>query len=628
MARRLRLFLLFLLLVFLPAALSGDASLNVSLSLVVKGPSKTYAVVVGINGLEDRTYIKSDLVSAEQDAAKVFAAITASSTGLATKSSSVLLLGPKATRIAILEEIRTRRDNLKPGEELIIYFSGRSSVSPKGDEVFLWPYDSRSGPTPSVLGLNRDILNGAPKNSGLIFIGDGCHIGAGFTEGINNENPAIGVLSSSKSDELAFEKPDGGSFTTGLLSALNSPETDVDGDGLISLEEAFVGLYPTVVSSSFSRQHPTLAGTSVHRLMLSRAPLLMNSVEFDTSLPAEISTSTELAINGKQVRVDQSKSTPRKLVLLGDPNGVVGKGLNYVETKKHQYLYWRETEKLQNFQNPYKSSYAVLVAIDDYDRIRDPLHRGKTGYEPRGFMVERAEELHRTLTHLGFPEQHVLTLYNERGTSEQIEKTLQTFWKGGEHEEADRVLFYFGGHGDTFNGSGVLITYDFDAKRPTSSGFLMRDLVTRHSENMISHQVLFALDACASGLAVYKTLGKPNLVSDNKFRQLSIVRNDTDQKARNFLVAGTVDQPAVWDNGGVFTQALISGLEGKADANSDRLIQLSELFTYVSNEVAARASEKGVRQEVQEYNLDVLGTGKMIFLAEDTNLINSSTQDK
>lgn len=146
----------------------------------------------------------------------------------------------------------------------------------------------------------------------------------------------------------------------------------------------------------------------------------------------------------------------------------------------------------------------------------------------------------------------------------------------------------------------------------------MRDLVTRHSENMITHQVLFALDACASGLAVYKTLGNPTKRTDNTFKQLSIVRNDTDQEARNFLVAGTADQPAVWDNGGVFTQALVAGLQGKADANSDRLIQLSELFTYVSNEVARRASEKGVRQEVQEYNLDSLGSGKVIFLADGT----------
>src|SRR5262249_2376247 len=99
-------------------------------------------------------------------------------------------------------------------------------------------------------------------------------------------------------------------------------------------------------------------------------------------------------------------------------------------------------------------------------------------------------------------------------------------------------------------------------------------------------------------------------------QQLSIIRNDTIEKARNVLVAGVEDHPAVWDNGGIFTQALIAGLNGKGDLNNDRLIQFNELSTYVSNEVARRAAEKGWRQEVQPYVLDSLGTGRMIFLSD------------
>jgi hypothetical protein len=84
--------------------------------------------------------------------------------------------------------------------------------------------------------------------------------------------------------------------------------------------------------------------------------------------------------------------------------------------------------------------------------------------------------------------------------------------------------------------------------------------------------------------------------------------------ARNFLVAGTGNQPALWENGGFFTQALIEGLRGKADLNGDRIIQFAELATFVSNQVARKAAEKGVRQQVEPYILDTFGTGKMVFL--------------
>ena len=113
-----------------------------------------------------------------------------------------------------------------------------------------------------------------------------------------------------------------------------------------------------------------------------------------------------------------------------------------------------------------------------------------------------------------------------------------------------------------------------------------------------------------------------------QFQQLSIIRNDTVPKARNFLVAGTEDHPALWDNGGVFTQALVDGLNGKADLNNDRLIQFWELSTYVSDEVARRASEKNVRQEVQPYILDALGTGKIIFLSDERQVGSDSRRQQ
>jgi uncharacterized caspase-like protein len=606
--------LIALLSVLIPYWLFGNAGLVVDLKS--KGPRKTYAVVIGINYADRPGFAM--LLSPEREATAIFTVLTDTSTGLATPSSSVLLLGSAATHRAVVEAIVSRRDQLKEDEALIIYFAGYSRFSDLDQEVYLFPYDGHAANGGrDGIALSREILDSAPKNADLIFIGDGCRIGTNFTDRIGQRNPRVGVLAASKSDEMAFELEDGSPFANALQKLLSSPLADLDGDGFISLEEAYVGIYAQVLRSSQGLQHPSASGPRIHRLMLARAPLSKQALEFDSPVPEDLATADELVINDKPIKVDTAHSSAKELILLGDANGVVGKGLTYLSTKKQQYLYWREEQRLQDFQSPYKKSYAVLVAIDDYDRTKDPLHRGKTGYEPRGSMVAKAEELRETLTRLGFANSNIISLYDEKATSDAIEKTLKSFWAGGARADADRVFFYFGGHGDTSNGSGILITYDFDPVRPTLTGFLMRDLATRHSENMAARHVLFTIDSCAAGLAVLKTLGDKGLTSDpRRFQQLSIIRNDTAPRARNFLVAGTEDHPALWDNGGVFTQALIAGLKGAADLNNDRLIQFYELAMYVSNEVANRASEKGVRQEVQPYVLDAMGTGKIVFLED------------
>jgi hypothetical protein len=143
----------------------------------------------------------------------------------------------------------------------------------------------------------------------------------------------------------------------------------------------------------------------------------------------------------------------------------------------------------------------------------------------------------------------------------------------------------------------------------------MVDLTTRHARNIAAHHMLIALDACHAGLAIYHSLDTDiDEKRLKRFRTLSVIRSYTEPKARNVLLAGTEEQKAVWENGGIFTQALIDGLQGKADWNNDHIIQFEELALHVRNQVVAKASETGVRQEPKEYVIDSLGKGKVVFL--------------
>ena len=96
----------------------------------------------------------------------------------------------------------------------------------------------------------------------------------------------------------------------------------------------------------------------------------------------------------------------------------------------------------------------------------------------------------------------------------------------------------------------------------------------RHAK--IEPDTTITLDTCFAGLAQPTTLSDAEALDTGKaFRRLSVIRADTEPKARNLLLAGSDDQRAVWENGGIFTQALIRGLKGDADLNRDGVIQSS-----------------------------------------------------
>jgi predicted acylesterase/phospholipase RssA len=336
-----------------------------------------------------------------------------------------------------------------------------------------------------------------------------------------------------------------------------------------------------------------------------------------------LSNSGEVLLNGFRVKLDVSEDQSHVRFLGGEAKTAIHQGINRLVKGKADFLFWTEERKLMAYQNPYRNSYAVVVAIDDYDRKKDPHYGGPTGYHALSGMVASAQSLTDVLTKLGFPKKNIITLYDEQATSASVQNVLTSFWPGGVNASADRLFFYFGGHGDKYSDNPAdkgrtipyLVTYDFDQKKPTQTALLMRDLADRDAQNILARHVLFALDACDSGLTL-GGLGSPEAVDQRvrRFQALSLIRRDTENVARNLLVAGTGDQQALWQNGGLFTRALIEGLKGEADLNNDGVIQFEELGVYVRNRVTAQAAQTQVQQDPEFRVLDQYGSGRVLFI--------------
>jgi len=621
---------------------TGHAESSASLSVRAIPKRVGYLVAIGIGDYHDQSLM---LKYTESDAKRAFDALLNETSGIVTRERAKLITGREATSSRVLSALDDARrwavanaTAIGPRPTIIVYYAGHSTYDEDGDELFLYPVDANRTTREPRLGLAQRIIPAmAAPQADIILIADGCNVGDGLASKLSAKYPNVSVISASKEDEAAFELDElgGGLFTRYFIQALQSPESDLDKDGFISVEEAHHYLYSRVTGDWSGRQHPSVSGRLRHRMALARTP--MDSLVLDTDSTAStvlnaLSSVDTVQLNGTDVRVRALPGANGPVLLQGNFSGLVQKGVNYLRTTKDEYIFWQEGKKLIHYQNPYKASYAVLVAIDDYERKADPLKRGPTGYGNRGFMVQRAEELKTTLKSLGFDESRVVTRYNERATSTEIEEVLRSFWPGGSRSDADRVLFYFGGHGDAVGRAsksptgvqstdastqltGFLVTYDFDKSRPTLTSLLMKDLTGRHAENIRAHHMLVALDACHSGLALYKVLGDDTAKDLETFKALSVIRNETDSPARNVLVAGRENQSAVWNDGGIFTRALIGGLSGSADSNRDGLIQFTELATYVKNEVAEKAAAKGVKQQAMDYRLDAFGEGSVLFLS-------------
>jgi len=142
----------------------------------------------------------------------------------------------------------------------------------------------------------------------------------------------------------------------------------------------------------------------------------------------------------------------------------------------------------------------------------------------------------------------------------------------------------------------------------------MSDFVSRHFPLIKAHHLLVAIDSCSAGLAIpgMSTLGD-SASNWPTFMTLAQIRAAVDQPARNLIVAGTGPASAVADAGGIFTQALIKGLQGEADMLNNRVVQFDQLAVYVKRAVIGRAAQWGVRQEPTALKATTFGNGEFLF---------------
>src|ERR1051326_3714670 len=240
----------------------------------------------------------------------------------------------------------------------------------------------------------------------------------------------------------------------------------------------------------------------------------------------------------------------------------------------------------------YSDSWAVIIGINDFQHPRVPKLR---------YAVNDARSVQEALLAQGFKRERIITLLDAKATKTGIERALgdEMRLKVGKD---DRVLVFFAGHGKTdrvgeSDEEGYLIPVDGDPGALYSTGISMEGL-RRLSARIPAKHILYVMDACYSGYAIYN-----RAVADDLLDEM------VKKPAIQILTAGRQGDQAAERNGhGVFTEVLVRGLKGDAFSGKNWL-SLEELGVWMKQRVFA---ESGKQQLPQFGNLS--GEGQFVFL--------------
>ena len=221
-----------------------------------------------------------------------------------------------------------------------------------------------------------------------------------------------------------------------------------------------------------------------------------------------------------------------------------------------------------------QDAYAVVVGIERY---RENL--------PKADFAERDAKIvsQYLIQVLGYPEENVVVRVNDKAARTDLEKYFED-WLANHVEPANSVFIYFSGHGapSTKTGEAYLVPYDGDPAFIEKTGYPLKRLY-EYVNKLPAREVVVVLDSCFSGAG-----GRSVIATGMRPMALSVENPILSGGKTVVLAASSAKQVSSTYNQkghGLLTYFFLKGIQGEADLNRDRAIDLTELFEYVRPQV-------------------------------------------
>lgn len=227
-------------------------------------------------------------------------------------------------------------------------------------------------------------------------------------------------------------------------------------------------------------------------------------------------------------------------------------------------------------------NYAVVIGIERYRDIK---------------KVEFAKNDVRTIKRylnqlMGYPEQNIIELLNERATKSDIEKRLGTWLKKRVNKKST-VFIYYAGHGapDIKTGEAYIVPYDGDPNDLETTAYPLKNLYTSLSK-LPAGEIIVALDSCFSGE------GERSVIADGVRKIEFSIENPLLLKKNIVIISASEVNSTFYKEAkhGLFTYFFLKGLKGEADLNKNGRINIDEIYRYIKPEVEKMARLQNIEQ--------------------------------
>ena len=227
------------------------------------------------------------------------------------------------------------------------------------------------------------------------------------------------------------------------------------------------------------------------------------------------------------------------------------------------------------------NAYAVVFGIEQYKNVSAVTFAKRDAYWVREYFEKT----------LGIPEDNIYFLTDRDVGKAEFDKV---FSLGGWLDKRIRndlsdIYVYYAGHGapDIKNRTAYLIPYDGDPNYASQTGYEV-DAMTGNLSQLGARSVTVFLDACFSGAnresEILLAGARPIFMEVNP----ALAENVT-----LFSAASGTEISSAWPEKqhGLFTYWMLKGLQGKADANSDKNLTVQELSDYIQENVSITAGK-------------------------------------
>jgi len=226
-----------------------------------------------------------------------------------------------------------------------------------------------------------------------------------------------------------------------------------------------------------------------------------------------------------------------------------------------------------------KERYALLIGISKYANPALTL----------SYAAADAQSLQQVLLdpEVGaYKPENVRLLTDDQASRKNIVSAMNT-WLKNRVTADDSVLIFYSGHGALGNASEAYwVTYDADAEDLASSAVSNREISAAIAALPAKRKITL-IDSCYSEATAkkYRALVPSNVFDE--FKGTGVVT----------ITASTGQQKSVEVGGhGAFTYHLLDALGGKADANTNGVVELDEIWTYLNERVQKTAADAGNKQ--------------------------------